>query len=262
MKKTAAFGVVKFRGFLVVASISMVIEFLMGLADSVIAGNLLGETALAGLNLLQPPMNLVSFFACLIGTGTAICFSFETGRFRHERACEMFSQGFWSAVLLGGCGVLALGDVSRAVFFKIEVTLTGILHAFHAGAQLAHTGFEGVLHAGDWHNAAVVEALGAVAGQVFADADGAAALGIQRGVYDAAAVLAQGAAQQEAVAVHGRAGQHLDLRNRSAGVPAAMGADGIAAHILEAVHTQVFVSHIFHSFGGKFRNSASFTEAH
>ena len=108
MKKTAAFGVVKFRGFLVVASISMVIEFLMGLADSVIAGNLLGETALAGLNLLQPPMNLVSFFACLIGTGTAICFSFETGRFRHERACEMFSQGFWSAVLLGSCGVLAL----------------------------------------------------------------------------------------------------------------------------------------------------------
>ena len=101
------FGVAKFRGFLLVASFSMVIEFLMGLADSVIAGNLLGETALAGLNLLQPPMNFVSFVACLLGTGTAICFSLETGRFNRDRAAEMFSQGFWSAVLLGGVGVLA-----------------------------------------------------------------------------------------------------------------------------------------------------------
>ncbi len=101
------FGVAKFRGFLLVASFSMVIEFLMGLADSVIAGHLLGENALAGLNLLQPPMNFVSFIACLLGTGTAICFSLETGRFNRDRAAEMFSQGFWSAVLLGGIGVLA-----------------------------------------------------------------------------------------------------------------------------------------------------------
>ena len=85
----------------------MVIEFLMGLADSVIAGNLLGETALASLNLLQPPMNFVSFIACLIGTGTAICFSLETGRFDRVRASEMFSQGFWGAILLGSLGVVA-----------------------------------------------------------------------------------------------------------------------------------------------------------
>ena len=103
-----AFGVAKFRGLLLVATFSMVIEFLMGLADSIIAGNLLGETALAGLNLLQPPMNMVSFVACLLGTGTAICFSLETGRFDRARAAEMFSQGFWGAVLLGGLGVLAM----------------------------------------------------------------------------------------------------------------------------------------------------------
>ena len=101
-----AFGVAKFRGFLLVASFSMAIEFLMGFADSVIAGNLLGETSLAGLNLLQSPMNFVSFVACLLGTGTAICFSLETGRFEHARATEMFSQGFWSAALIGGIGML------------------------------------------------------------------------------------------------------------------------------------------------------------
>ena len=104
MKTT--FGVAKFRGFLLVASFSMAIEFLMGFADSVIAGNLLGETALAGLNLLQPPMNFVSFVACLLGTGTAICFSTEIGRFDRARATEMFSQGLWSALLVGGLGML------------------------------------------------------------------------------------------------------------------------------------------------------------
>ena len=113
-----AFGVAKFRGFLLVASLSMAIEFLMGFADSVIAGNLLGETALAGLNLLQSPMNLVSFVACLLGTGTAICFSLETGRFERARATEMFSQGFWSAALVGGLGMLVF-VVGRDAFLGL-----------------------------------------------------------------------------------------------------------------------------------------------
>ena len=121
-----SFGVAKFRGFLLVASFSMAIEFLMGFADSVIAGNLLGETALAGLNLLQPPMNLVSFVACLIGTGTAICFSLETGRFDLERATEMFSQGFWGAALFGCVGMLvaALGrDAFLGMFGASQAVL-------------------------------------------------------------------------------------------------------------------------------------------
>ena len=105
MKTT--FGVAKFKGFLLVATFSMLIEFLMGFADSVIAGNLLGETALAGLNLLQSPMNFVSFVACLLGTGTAICFSTEIGRFDRDRAAELFSQGVFGAALFGVVGMAA-----------------------------------------------------------------------------------------------------------------------------------------------------------
>ena len=120
-----AFGVIKFRSLLVVASLAMLIEYLMGLADSVIAGNLLGETALAGLNLLQPPMNIVTFVSCLIGTGTAICFSLETGRLNRPRATAFFSQGFWSALLLGGL-VMALFVFGRDRF----------LHAFGATPEV------------------------------------------------------------------------------------------------------------------------------
>ena len=120
------FGVIKFRSLLAVASISMLIEYLMGLSDNVIAGHILGETALSGLNLLQPPMNFVSFVACLVGTGTAICFSLETGRLDRKRAAEMFSQGFWGAIALGGLMIPAfiLGrDVFLGMFGAGEAVL-------------------------------------------------------------------------------------------------------------------------------------------
>ena len=117
-QSSPSFGVIKFRSLLVVASLAMLIEYLMGLSDSVIAGNMLGETALSGLNLMQTPMNIVSFFACLLGTGTSICFSIETGRFDRRRASEMFSQGFWSALMMGSALAVAL-VVFRDPFLRI-----------------------------------------------------------------------------------------------------------------------------------------------
>ncbi len=110
------FCVTKFKGLLFAATLSMLSEFLMGLSDSIVAGNMLGESALAAINVLQTPMNAISFFAWLIGTGTAICFSLEVGRFDKKRASEMFSQGAYSAV---GVGLLLLGFMmfGRNAFF-------------------------------------------------------------------------------------------------------------------------------------------------
>ena len=96
------FCVSKFKGLLLAATMSMLVEYLMGLSDSIVVGNMLSEEALAGLNLLQSPMNVVSFFANLIGTGTAILFALEVGRFNRDRANQFFSQGLWSALVLGG----------------------------------------------------------------------------------------------------------------------------------------------------------------
>jgi len=113
-----SFCVSKYRGLLLAATFSTLIEFLMGMADGVVAGNILGETALGAVNMLQSPMNLISFVSALVGVGTAICFSVETGRFERRRAAEMFSVGVWSAVALGGLllGVMALG---RGPFFAL-----------------------------------------------------------------------------------------------------------------------------------------------
>lgn len=113
------FGVRKFRALLFVATCGMGAEFLLALADTVIAGNIVGETALAGINLLQPVFNLVQFTAALIGTGTAIRFSLEIGRLDSRRASEMFSQGFWSVLMFGAAFfvVFVLGREAFLGFF-------------------------------------------------------------------------------------------------------------------------------------------------
>lgn len=95
------FAAAKFRGFLPAATFAMVVEFLMGLSDSVIAGHIVGEDGLSAVNLMQPMMNLVSFFALMIGLGTSVLYTKEMGRFDKRRASELLSQGLWSSLGLG-----------------------------------------------------------------------------------------------------------------------------------------------------------------
>lgn len=94
------FGVEKFKGLLVSGSCAGLVEYLMGLSDSIVAGHLLGEEALVGINLLSPVMTTVTFFAGLIGVGTGINYSYESGRCDTRRAREFFTQG-----LLTACGI-------------------------------------------------------------------------------------------------------------------------------------------------------------
>lgn len=98
----------KFRRFLPAATFAMVVEFLMGISDSAVAGHVLGEDALSSVNLMQPVFNVVSFFATMVGVGASVLYSTAMGRFERRRACELFTQGLWSAVGLGLVMVAAL----------------------------------------------------------------------------------------------------------------------------------------------------------
>ena len=110
------FGVRKFRELLFVATCGMGAEFFLALADTVIAGNIVGEVALGGINLLQPIFNFVQFTAALIGTGTAIRYALEVGRLDSRRASEVFSQGFWTILIFGVLLLIAF-LLGRDIFF-------------------------------------------------------------------------------------------------------------------------------------------------
>ena len=110
------FGIEKFKGLLLAGSISVVIEFLMGFSDSIVAGNLLGEQALSGVNLMSPVMTLVTFFAAMVGVGMSINYSLSSGHLDQNRAWQFFTQGVWT-VLMGGTALVTLLVLGRETYF-------------------------------------------------------------------------------------------------------------------------------------------------
>lgn len=123
------FAAAKFGRFLPAATFAMLAEFLMGLSDSVIAGHIVGEDGLSVVNLMQPAMNLVSFFALMVGLGTSVLYAREMGRFDKRRASELLTQGLWSALGFGAilfAGMALLGKFVIASFGVEGAVLEGV----------------------------------------------------------------------------------------------------------------------------------------
>ena len=124
------FAANKFARFLPTATFAMAAEYLMGLSDSVICGQIIGEEGLSVINLMQPVFNVVSFVALLVGTGTSVLYAMEMGRFDRRRASELLTQGLWSAL---GFGLLLTGAL--ALSRNAATAAFGVSGAVLAGAR-------------------------------------------------------------------------------------------------------------------------------
>lgn len=104
----------------------------MGFCDSVIAGNLLGEEALAGVNLLSPLMAGVTFFAGLIGVGMGVNAAFELGRCDTRRSHAYFTQGLWLVLTIGSVLTLLmlLGREAYLAFMNPSVEIANFARAY------------------------------------------------------------------------------------------------------------------------------------
>lgn len=91
----------KFKSLLLVASVSMGIEYLMLLSDTIIIGNIFGEEAIAASNLVTPLFSAAVFISTMISIGTSVLYSYEMGRFEKQRADCLFGQGMLLAVIFG-----------------------------------------------------------------------------------------------------------------------------------------------------------------
>ena len=100
MKKV--FGVEKFKGLLLAGSFTVLANYFVRLSDSVVAGNMLGPDALAGINLVSPILAGVSFFSGLVSTGMATNYSLAMGRCEKIRAQQFFMQALWMILAVGG----------------------------------------------------------------------------------------------------------------------------------------------------------------
>ena len=102
MQSVKVFGVEKFKGLLLAGSFTVLANYFVRLSDSVVAGNLLGPNALAGINLVSPILAGISFFSGLVSTGMATNYSLAMGRCDKTRARQFFMQALWMVLGVGG----------------------------------------------------------------------------------------------------------------------------------------------------------------
>ena len=96
------FGVEKFKGLLLAGSFTVLANYFVRMSDSIVAGNMLGPDALAGINLVSAILAGISFFSGLVSTGMATNYSLAMGRCDRTRARQFFMQALWMVLGVGG----------------------------------------------------------------------------------------------------------------------------------------------------------------
>lgn len=91
-------------------------EFVLGVLDCVMAGNLFGAKALGAVNLVNPVSEIASFVAFLVAAGMQVCYSVENGRMNERRAHEYFTQAIHTVFIIGGVLITAMITM-RGLYF-------------------------------------------------------------------------------------------------------------------------------------------------
>ena len=99
MNKT--FAEDKFKGNMKTALLSMVITYLLTMMDYVLVGQILGEEALEAFALVIPYVSVITFFSCLISSGTAVMIAMEAGKGDRAEGNHYFQQGVLLTVGIG-----------------------------------------------------------------------------------------------------------------------------------------------------------------
>ena len=100
------------------ALLMMFAENLSDTVNYILAAQILGDNAMAAVNLVTPLLYSVFFLSSLIATGTAYLYSFEIGAFRHEKANKLVGQGAILAVALSILIAVIL-FFGRELFFSL-----------------------------------------------------------------------------------------------------------------------------------------------
>jgi len=91
----------KYTAMLYSGTILMVLTAIMGVADTLVGGVILGETAVAGICLALPLYSMASFFAVFFSYGVPILYAGKVGAFRKEEADRCFGVGLSVTSLTG-----------------------------------------------------------------------------------------------------------------------------------------------------------------
>ena len=105
----------KFYSLLLGGTLTMMVVSALLMSDSIIAGAVIGQDAVAGITLVMPMYSLAAFFGSVFSLGVPIVYTNEAGRFNKKGAEQAF-----------GFGVLMSGVLGILLF--VSVTLFGEMY--------------------------------------------------------------------------------------------------------------------------------------
>ncbi len=101
MKYEKTFISSKYYAMLAGGTLTSLLVAAVVMADTFIAGLLLGDRGVAGVNLVLPVYSLAGFFALAISLGAPILYSHQAGAFQKEKADKTFGTGLLLAIITG-----------------------------------------------------------------------------------------------------------------------------------------------------------------
>ena len=108
----------KYRSVMRAAVVIELVAYLVSLTDALIAGRFISSSALTAIGLMAPLQFTIVFLSAAINSGTLLGYTRAVGAFDRQRACEVFSEGMFTAA---GTGLLfaVLMVALRKPFFAL-----------------------------------------------------------------------------------------------------------------------------------------------
>ena len=79
----------------------MTISYVLILTDNIVAGQFVGDEAVAAMTLVAPIMTLIFFLSYMVADGLAMMFSYAKGKNDQLKANQLFGMGVTASIATG-----------------------------------------------------------------------------------------------------------------------------------------------------------------
>ena len=128
----------RFKSILTAATVAMATSYLLVLSECIIAGNMIGEEAVAAIALVAPVIPFLQFIGELIAAGTFSLISYAGGKGDEEEINRLYSQAMTLAVAVGFILTLlfVVFRVQILSYWDVSADLMTYADAYYAGVMI------------------------------------------------------------------------------------------------------------------------------
>ena len=128
----------RFKSILTAATVAMATSYLLVLSECIIAGNMIGEEAVAAIALVAPVIPFLQFIGEMIAAGTFALISYAGGKGDEEEINRLYSQAMTLAVAVGFILTLlfVVFRVQILSYWDVSADLMTYADAYYAGVMI------------------------------------------------------------------------------------------------------------------------------